>query len=623
MRLAVYIAGNAIRERFENPISILSLLLFGAIVVAFITVGYCISLAISKRGERKAQNKTEFYGDEILETKKLERTLAVALLAVAVIAIAISLYYIWEPTRQAQMTTSFETRSVRRGQTLYANESTKGYSPTQSLACANCHGGYNADTGRWAEGGSAQYTLKSLKDPNTDPACADDKKFTNPDCVTVSVAWKAPALNTVLYKYPIRKAEENNPFKSSCVLSEQRTTPDCRSQVYDILTYGRPGTPMPAWGVAGGGAKNEQAINDLVDFLASIQLPADQAAQPLRSAEIIMQKNKIKTAREALVAAKEKVLESGVAPADVKSDASVVAAQEALDVEKTALKAIEAKTETQYLREKAISDAQAEVAKAQKAVDEEVPAALASAQKDYDAALQAYQDEPAFDAYPNPQAYLDELDKKQTEIKLEKKVEEAKTKGNKKVVAQADAELLEVLRLKNIASNLIEARDALATAKATSTIFAPEALSNSKARLAQLQSESDGQLLFESNCARCHTKGWSYFTPSDGRVPLPAPQGTGAFGPALETVNLKRQFMTSDEQYSFISSGSSSQAVYGSRGVGTGRMPGSNSVAGRVLEDDQIRAIVEYERNDLTGAGTNSLGTRNLGSGVQPDKGGK
>lgn len=622
MRLALMnpvLAGNAFRDRFDHPVSIKSLLLFGAIITLFIALGIAFSVATKKRGEKNAQNITAFYEDDVLETKKLERTLSVALIAVAVVAISIALYYVWEPTRQAKMSTSFETRSVRRGQVLFANESMLGYNNVESLQCANCHGGYDPETGRYANGGTANYTLKSLKDPETDAACADDEKYTNPDCITVSVPWEAPALNTVMYKYPIRKTEVGKPFTSSCRLSEQRETPDCRSQVYDILTYGRPGTPMPAWGVDGGGPKNEQAIDDLVNFIASIQLPADEAAQPLRSGEIIKQKKKIATAKTALTTAKEKALEGGTDPAEVNKNEEVVAAQAALDSEKAALKAIEAKTETEYIREDAIAKAQSAVETAQKLVNEGAPAALISAQSDYDKAFAAYNAESVLSAFGNPQEYLDQLEKAQTEIKLEKVIEEAKLKNNKKASSKADAQLVEVQRVKNIAQNLIESRDALATARATSTIFAPEGLVNAQARLAQLQTESDGQLLFESNCARCHTKGWSYFTPSNARIPLAAPQGTGAFGPNLSSGGVLRQFINEKDQFNFIANGSVFQAAYGARGIGSGRMPGFNTPAGRLLDDEQINAIVLYERQNLSGLGNNSLGVRNLGSGLLTD----
>src|SRR5262249_12581102 len=47
--------------------------------------------------------------------------------------------------------------------------------------------------------------------------------------------------------------------------------------VTDIITYGRAGTPMPAWGVIGGGAKNDQSIQDIIAYLRSIQLTPEQA----------------------------------------------------------------------------------------------------------------------------------------------------------------------------------------------------------------------------------------------------------------------------------------------------------------------------------------------------------
>lgn len=110
MRLAFVqpiLAGNAFRERFEHPLSLKSMVLFGAIITFFVALGIALSVASNKRGEKTPQNRETFYEDEVLETKKLERTLSVALLAVAVIAISMALYYVWEPTRQAKMTTSF------------------------------------------------------------------------------------------------------------------------------------------------------------------------------------------------------------------------------------------------------------------------------------------------------------------------------------------------------------------------------------------------------------------------------------------------------------------------------------------------------------------------------------
>ena len=48
----------------------------------------------------------------------------------------------------------------------------------------------------------------------------------------------------------------------------------------------------------------------------------------------------------------------------------------------------------------------------------------------------------------------------------------------------------------------------------TTTTSAAAALAWSQAWFDSRQGVSDGQLLFELNCARCHTKGWSVFDPT-------------------------------------------------------------------------------------------------------------
>ena len=56
--------------------------------------------------------------------------------------------------------------------------------------------------------------------------------------------------------------------------------------VTQIITYGRPGTPMQAWGVAGGGPKNDQSIQDLVAYLRTIQLTPAEAQKQAAAAVV-------------------------------------------------------------------------------------------------------------------------------------------------------------------------------------------------------------------------------------------------------------------------------------------------------------------------------------------------
>ena len=75
----------------------------------------------------------------------------------------------------------------------------------------------------------------------------------------------------------------------------------------------------------------------------------------------------------------------------------------------------------------------------------------------------------------------------------------------------------------------------------------------------QMQAATDGQILFQNNCARCHTRGWSYFDPNEPLSnPLPSPMGSGAFGPNLTEGDVDRQFPPptgESELFSWISIG--------------------------------------------------------------------
>jgi|TARA_B100000959_G_scaffold281067_1_gene344315 mono/diheme cytochrome c family protein len=112
--------------------------------------------------------------------------------------------------------------------------------------------------------------------------------------------------------------------------------------------------------------------------------------------------------------------------------------------------------------------------------------------------------------------------------------------------------------------------------------------------------KTEGQVLFELHCARCHTPRWPARGPAQlpnngGEVQIvPGPAGSGRYGPALNTVSLERLFPDIEDQISFIATGAADNVAYGEFArLGNYGMPGF----GRVLSDDEIRAIVEYERS--------------------------
>jgi mono/diheme cytochrome c family protein len=451
----VILAGNVIIDAFKEPTAFRSILIFANLVLVLAIIVGLMIYVFGKAGRGKtAQNLDPFYNDEKLEGPKLERTLGLALLVAAVFAIAVPVYFAWEPHRQAAEANGFTDRSVARGATLYANAQMPQYNAAASLQCANCHGAVAADpkTGKLtgAAGGVANYVVKPTRSD-----CTAEEEKTVPACKSTTVAWRAPALNTVMLRYP-------------------------REQVINILVYGRPGSPMPAWGVAGGGSKNDQALNDIANYLTSIQLTPEEA--------------RAVTANNADIAT---YLDG---PADPKTGNRSGGINDQL------------------------KQAQATVVKAQAAV---------TTAKDPDV----------------QQAAQLELTYAKDAVKH---LEERKTK-------------------------LDQLADDLASGDANRVTLAK------------------GQLLFESNCARCHTRGWSYYTPENGRIPLPAPEGSGAFGPNLTGGATKVQFPDPKSMATFVYEGALLNKPYGVRGVGSGQMPGF----GVLMSAEQIDQVVNYEREGL------------------------
>ena len=228
------------------------IILFNAAALVFL-VGVAYA-AVRARRERAttAPNRTPYHDDEGLEGPRLERMLGWALAFVAVSAAALPTYWLLEPSRQERMEERFLETSIERGAELFSPVG----SNLVALGCADCHGPKG-------EGGFAPQNVTIDREELTvapgaldsaDRRCAplpdDDTKL------LCQVAWKAPSLDDVLFRFS-------------------------RDELTQIITYGRPGTPMPSWGVAGGGAKNEQSISNIVDFIESIQISKQEAMKKL------------------------------------------------------------------------------------------------------------------------------------------------------------------------------------------------------------------------------------------------------------------------------------------------------------------------------------------------------
>ena len=127
-----------------------------------------------------------------------------------------------------------------------------------------------------------------------------------------------------------------------------------------------------------------------------------------------------------------------------------------------------------------------------------------------------------------------------------------------------------------------------------------QALQAKETAMAAHPEKSEGQVLFELHCARCHTPRWPARGPAQlpnngGEVEvIPGPAGSGRYGPALNAVSLERLFPDIEDQISFITSGAADNVAYGEFArLGNYGMPGF----GRILTQEEIRAISEYERS--------------------------
>ena len=202
----------------------------GIVISVIVGIGFIAYGVINIRSGRReigseielAPNRKPYYDDEQLEGPRLDRALATGIVMLGVVALALPLYWLNEPGRQTDAVATFDETRIDRGARLFATTEDGGYN------CAGCHGAEGV-------GGQAAYTISE-----------EDGSF------VATANWRAPALNTVLSRFS-------------------------KEELTYVLVYGRPFSPMPAWGAEGGGPLTTQQIEDLVRYIESIQLTSDEA----------------------------------------------------------------------------------------------------------------------------------------------------------------------------------------------------------------------------------------------------------------------------------------------------------------------------------------------------------
>lgn len=184
-----------------------------AVVAGIAWLGVLFVSAIRGRGgEEIAPNLRPGIDDEEIETRRLEGGQKAAIAFSAFLAVSLPLYFLGEPARQEGFVDEFSEASITRGEHIVTE-----------FACFSCHGPEGS-------GGVTSYVEKRSG---------------------VTVSWAVPSLNDVFYRYD-------------------------EDEVNYWVTYGRGNTPMPPWGIPGGGPLNAEQVNDVVNYLRTIQIPQEQ-----------------------------------------------------------------------------------------------------------------------------------------------------------------------------------------------------------------------------------------------------------------------------------------------------------------------------------------------------------
>lgn len=465
-------------------------------LVALAAIGWLAFLvASSVRGrgrEEVAPNVAPFQTDDELETRRLDKVLASAVVLSAFLALSLPLYYLGEVNRQQGFVDEFDEAAVEHGSVLVAE-----------FQCINCHG---ADL----SGGSAPYLEKRSG---------------------ISVSWLAPPLNDIFYRYD-------------------------DDEVAFWTVYGRSlNSPMPAWGVEGGGPMNDQQVSDLIAYLHSVQISQEEALGQIEArwqVEVGRIENGDQTVAAAIEEQRQLVADIGQAPALAPvaeglardMEAAVEAAAGGLDTDGDGVSDVGETSVTEV---------------SQRAADELGDPALAT----------------SLDPR-NPESLAglsDAAAAEQAASALESRALSLRVTADnqEKLLAQATGGL----------DFLLEA----AELRLWDVDFSAVARASFGGDVAQARKAVG---LYNAYCARCHTPGYS------AGIPYQQETASGGFGPALFEGRTRVQFITAADMVQFIVVGSQQGVEYGVNGMGSGRMPGF----GTTLSEQDIRLVVDYLRGD-------------------------
>jgi mono/diheme cytochrome c family protein len=553
-----------------------------AVVAGIIWLGLMLVSALRNRGgaEEISPNLKPGFDDQRLETRRLEGGQKAAIAFSAFLAISLPLYFLSENSRQEGFVEEFSEASVVRGEHL-----------VEEFGCFTCHGPLGS-------GGSAPFVEQRSG---------------------VSVSWAAPSLDDVLYRYD-------------------------EDELNFWVTFGRGNTPMPAWGLAGGGPLNEKQVEDVVNYLLTIQKPQQQAVDETVGA-IGEQVSRLETAdatmQTAIINQAQVVQEIGQAPGDL--DVIGPLADRAVEVLDTAGAGIDTDADgLSDAAEEKLSAISVEAVDHFRVVD---PVTLDSETPDAELVDEVLgQLEAAVDADPILQVSIDRIraalesdeisdespdtdedgisdaaegaisglitDASRATIPDNVNVINLDPTNPESVSGQPDRATASTMvgGLETVAINLgvtVENEARISPQQEAGLEFLQMAQDRrawdvdmagvSEAMGATEEEAERAVALFNANCARCHTSGFS------AGVPFTQDAGSGGFGPALWDGRPVVQFgdpppdgsEEPDLLVDFLISGSEAETPYGLNGFGSGRMP----AFGAILDPGDIALLARYLRS--------------------------
>jgi mono/diheme cytochrome c family protein len=553
-----------------------------AVVAGIVWLGLMLVSALRNRGgaEEVAPNLKPGIDDQQLETKRLEGGQKAAIAFSAFLAISLPLYFLGETNRQEGFVVEFAEASVARGEHI-----------VEEFACFSCHGPLGS-------GGSAPYVEKRSG---------------------VAVAWTAPSLDDVFYRY----------------------SPD---EVNFWITYGRGNTPMPAWGVAGGGPMNEKQVEDVVNYLATIQISQQAAVDKMVGAvpaEISRLDNADATVAAAIINQEQVVAEIDQAPDDL----AVIEPLDERAVEVLAGAGSGIDTDADGLSDAAETELSAISVEAFEHFRVIEPVTLDPATPDaelVDEGMTALEEAVGVD--PILQISIDSVETALADDVIDAESPDTDGDGISDAGEAVITGLFTEASGATIPSSIVvialdptnpetvsgvpdqETAATMVGGLETSSINLGVTVENEdrirpqqEEGLEFLEMARDQELwavdiagvaesmeageaeaeravgLFNANCARCHTAGFS------AGVPYTQEAGSGGFGPALWDGRPTVQFGEAPPEGSeepdllidFLISGSEAETPYGINGFGSGRMPGF----GAILDPADLDLLARYLRS--------------------------